>query len=166
MLSRTLMALLVVLPLLSGCEGGGPVSPSNELPAFAPAGNDNKFVFPIHEELSDVCTGGAEVNVVIDGWVQGRFFQQANNKNVLLQVFHSTITFTNQATGETFVFRDVGPDHYSLDKDGNLVVAITGRSTGSGVIGHVVINIDTDEVLLVAGKEFGNVFTLGCEAVT
>jgi hypothetical protein len=37
---------------------------------------------------------------------------------------------------------------------------------GSGVIGHVVVNLDTGEVELVAGKEFGTAAALACEALT
>ncbi len=73
-------------------------------------------------------------------------------------------TYTNSA-GETFVFHDVGPDHYYLE-NGDLIVAITGRSTGSGVIGHVVVNLTTGEVQLIAGKGFGSVDALACEALT
>jgi hypothetical protein len=58
----------------------------------------------------------------------------------------------------------VGPDHYYVDR-GNLIVTITGRSSASGVIGHVVLNLDTGEVELVAGKEFGTTDALACEAL-
>jgi hypothetical protein len=37
----------------------------------------------------------------------GRFFEQADNKNVQLHVFHATWTFTNTSSGETFVFQEV-----------------------------------------------------------
>jgi hypothetical protein len=133
--------------------------------ARAPAdGNGNKLVFSIDETFPVNC-GGEELVGHAVGWFQVKLFKGAGNRNVELDVFHLVQTFTNPA-GETFVFRDVGPDHYYFDDEGNLIVAVTGRSTGSGVIGHVVINTTTGEVTLVAGKEFGSAEALACEALT
>ena len=124
---RAIKTLSVVMALGLGCDSQAPVSPSNETPAFAPAdGNGNKFVIPIHVESPEVCPGGTELDLVIDGWFQGRFFVQANNNNVQLNVFRITWTFTNSSSGETFAFQEVGPDRVYL-KDGKLFVAITGR---------------------------------------
>ncbi|MEO7138452.1 MAG: hypothetical protein ABI037_12105 [Gemmatimonadales bacterium] len=49
--------------------------------------------------------------------------------------------------------------------DGNLIIAMLPRIDWVGVIGHLLFNLGTDEVALVAGKEFGNV-VLACEAPT
>jgi hypothetical protein len=84
--------------------------------------------------------------------------------NLELNVFHLVFTFTN-AEGETFVSNDVGPDRV-YEKKGQVFIAITGRAGGSGVIGHVVLNLTTGEVELVAGKEFGSHEALACEALT
>ena len=85
----------------------------------------------------------------LEGWFQIRFFD-GRSRSVELDVFHINGTYSN-AAGDTWVWRDRGPDHYYLDGDGNLIVAITGR-TGLNNIGHVVFNLDSEEVLLQAGR--------------
>lgn len=164
---RAFTTLSVVMAFGLGCNSQAPVSPSNETPAFAPAdGNGNKSVFTVDFTTNVTCPGsGVVLSRHNEGWFQVRTFSGTGNRNVELDVFHIVLTFTN-AAGETYVFRDVGPDHYYLNKDGDLIIAITGRSTGSGVIGHVVINLDTGETLLVAGNEFGSARALACEALT
>ena len=162
MLSRTLLtALTVVLPFVMSCESGVPVSPSNESPAFAPGGNGNKEVFIVDETFTTVCPNEAVLTGHFGGWFQ---VMGGSGRNLELNVFHGVITFTN-ADGETFIFHDVGPDRVYV-KDGNIFLAITGRSTGSGVIGHVVINRSTGDVVLVAGKEFGTAEAVACRALT
>ena len=79
-LSHKLGLVVLLTSPIAAC--GEPSGPLQDQPAFAPAGNDNKFAFPIHDEFSDVCPGGTEVDIVIDGWIQGRFFPQAKNRNV------------------------------------------------------------------------------------
>ncbi len=75
-------------------------------------------------------------------------------------------TFTNVETGASILLKDVGPDVIRVDRQGRLTVAITGRSlTGSGVIGRVVIDIDTGEVLHVAGKDVGSMPDQVCAAI-
>lgn len=74
--------------------------------------------------------------------------------------------FTNVATGATILLKDVGPDVYRIDRDGHLTIAITGRSlTGSGVIGRVVVDLDTGEVVHMAGREVGSVPDQVCPAI-
>jgi len=167
MYRRTLVtALAGTLWLVTGCHTPEPVSPLQDRPVFAQvpaAGNGNKLVFPFAFDLQADCNGEILANKVV-GWVQVRVFDQPKNRNIELDVFHSVATYTNSA-GETFVFHDVGPDHYYLE-DGNLIVAITGRSTGSGVIGHVVVNLSTGEVELIAGSAFGTVDAIACAALT
>jgi hypothetical protein len=167
-LRRTLLISVAgILLTVVSCDNPGPVAPSTDDLAFATApsdGNGNKLVFPVDETFPVDC-GDEELVGNVVGWVQVRLFKGEGNRNLELDVFHTPITYTNSA-GETFTFRDVGPDHYYLDHEGNLIVAITGRSTGSGVIGHVVLNITTGEVTLVAGKVFGSADALACEALT
>ena len=167
-LRRTLLVSMAgVLLTVTSCDNPGPVSPMTDEPTLARApadGNGNKLVFSIDDTFPVSC-GDEDLVVHAVGWFQVRLFKGVGNRNVELDVFHLVQTFTNQA-GETFAFRDVGPDHYYIDDEGNLIVAISGRSTGSGVIGHVVINIITGEVTHVAGKEFGTAEALACEALT
>jgi hypothetical protein len=105
------------------------------------------------------------LDVHLEGWLQGRTFDQPDNPNVVLEVFHALITFTN-AAGDTYDFHDIGPDHYYI-QDGTLFVALSGHSAGSNVIGHVILNVDTGETVeFVAGRGFGSTEALACEALT
>lgn len=157
------------------CENPQPVAPSlDPSPRFAQApsdGNGNKRVFQFDFTFPVSC-GAATIDRNVRGWFQVQLFGQPNNRNVELDVFHGTNTYTNSA-GETFVWHDVGRDHYYLDSDGNLIITITGPSTASGnlardhiVIGHVVINLTTGEVKMVAGRELESVNELACAALT
>lgn len=76
-------------------------------------------------------------------------------------------TFTNTATGATILLRDVGPDIIGFNRDGELILAIVGRSiTGSGVIGRTVISLDTGEVLHQSGRDVGSFVDQVCDALT
>jgi hypothetical protein len=165
------VALLYCATALAGCgneDGSGPAGPSPAPAAFAQApatGNGHKLVIPIDEDLPSVdCGGGQVLQGHIRGWIQVRVFDRPGSRKVELDVFHNAVTFTNSA-GETYTFHDVGPDRYYLDRDGNLIVASSGR-LGGGIIGHIVVNLTTGEVEFVAGKEFPGVEALACEALT
>ena len=161
----TASALLGTLLIIGGCENASAPSADQPLLGQAPAdGNGNKTVLTFDFDVSITCTGGEDLVANFVGWTQIRLFQQPNNRNVELDVFHAVVTISNDA-GETFVFHDVGPDHYYVE-DGNLIVTVTGRSTASGVIGHVVFNLDTGEPELVAGNAFGSLADLACDALT
>jgi len=140
--------------------------------AQSPAGgNGNKLVIPLDFGFPVSC-GSETIAFHLVGWVQIRTFDQPNNRNVELDVFHGVLTYTNSA-GQTFVWHDVGPDHYYLDKNGDLIVTVTGTSTASGnlernqiVIGHVRINLTTQQVEFVAGNQRGTIDALACAALT
>jgi hypothetical protein len=161
MSSRTVLAAAVILPLIAGCENGVPISPSTESPSFAPAPSPSKEVVLVDDDFSVRCDGGD----VLAGHLGG-FFQVMGESggNLALNVFHLVFTFTNEA-GETFVFNDVGPDRVYM-KNGELFIAITGRSTATGIIGHVVLNLTTGETVLKAGKAFLPLEEQACEALT
>jgi hypothetical protein len=163
---KTIGALLGTLLVIGGCDNS-PVSPSTDRPVLAqsPAdGNDNKTVLTFGFDVPVTCPNGQTLESTFEGWTQILLFQQASNPNVELNIFHAVRTFVNTA-GETFVFRDVGPDHYYME-GGDLIVTVTGRATASGVIGHVVFNLNTGEAELVAGREFGDIEALACNALT
>jgi hypothetical protein len=168
MLSRTVApALLGVLLLVTGCDSPEPAAPAGETPVFAGVpddGNENKLVVPINDEFPADCDG-EELTVNVTGWFQARLFPQPSNPNVELDVFHLLWTFTNSA-GETFTFHDVGPNRVHFDFDtGDLILELTGR-IADGVIGHIRVNLTTEETEFVAGKEFGDLVALACEALT
>lgn len=122
----------------------------------APAsGNEDKmFVDELYEEFTVDCGGGVLLDGVWSGWVKGRMFSE-KSQSIDLWVWHSDTVFTNEA-GDTWVWKDRGPDHYMVKKnaDGELTVywTVTGRSM-LNIIGHMVINLDTQEIEFVAGRQ-------------
>jgi hypothetical protein len=128
--------------------------------ALAPAalagpadGNGNKEIDEI--DIADIpifCDEDeiADLSLDVTGFIQFKQFNGQNNRNVELAVFHIDQEFSNDG-GETWVWRDRGPDRPYIDDDGNVILTITGRS-GLNNIGHVVYNTATDEIELVAGR--------------
>jgi hypothetical protein len=154
---------LVVLLTLPIAACGEPSGPLHDQPAFAPAGNDNKLVTPIHIEVTEECSGGIPVDLVIDGWIQSRVFPQENNRNVQLTVYHNIWTFTNRSTGETYLFPEAGPDRVYIE-GGKLFVAIVGRAP-FGHIGRLVFDLSTGTQVFSAGRDFGDLLLLACEKI-
>ena len=71
-----------------------------------------------------------------------------------LTVFHIAETLTSESG--TYRLLDVGPD-IVFTRDGTTYVAAVGRSlTGSGVIGRVVVNAETWEIVSVSGRLVGD----------
>ena len=127
----------------------------------APVSNENKVVYEFTEadaqaEAAAATAGcGFEIDVDLTGWTQTMIFHAGggDRQQESITVFHGDATYT--AGDKTHHIHDVGPDHYYW-VDGILYVALTGRSlTGSGVIGHVIINVETGEVLFQAGNDQG-----------
>jgi hypothetical protein len=170
MARSTILRTAALAALALACEQAStaPQPAGSDTPALAQApatGNSHKFVELIDEDAAAVdCGAGDFLALHFSGWIQFRVFDEPVKRNVELDIFHVVGTYTNTA-GETFVFRDVGPDHYYLE-DGNLIVEACGRQGGRGLIGHIVINITTGETELVAGKEFAGADALACEALT
>jgi hypothetical protein len=167
-------ALAATLLAASACDRPVPVSPTvPDAPLFAQApadGSGNKLVFTFDDAFPVTC-GAQTLSVTARGWLQIRVFGSPRNRNVELGVFHGVLTYANSA-GETFVWHDVGPDHYYLD-NGDFVVSVVGTSTASGsierdqtVIGRVVLNLTTGDVQFIAGRELGRIDDLACAALT
>jgi hypothetical protein len=83
-------------------------------------------------------------------WFQFWEFQGNGNRNQEITVWHGDITFTFE--GDTFVYRDRGPDHLYVNQDGDLILTITGRPSsvfdgveGVALSGHAVTNLDTGD---------------------
>jgi hypothetical protein len=71
----------------------------------------------------------------------------------MLIVWHSNIVYTNLTTGDTWVWKDRGPDKIFFDKKTGIEYwTITGRSVAN-VIGHIVVNNDTGDIEFVAGQQ-------------
>lgn len=114
--------------------------------------------------LTDAC--GVPIDVSIAGKVVVHEFS-GGAPLVAIHSYSFRLTATNPATGASTIVRDAGPDRIRIDHDsGHLEVAVTGRSTtGSGVIGQVVVDLDTGEVLSVAGNEVGLFTDTVCAAI-
>jgi hypothetical protein len=122
----------------------------------------------IAAEFTALC--GFPVDVDIEGWVKIIPLDTAGDgrrQPLEIDVYHiSSQTFSSD--GRTFQAPlDVGPDVIYLE-DGVVKVALTGRSTtGSGVIGRVVINTQTGEIEFEAGRRvFADFGDAVCEALT
>ena len=117
------------------------------------------------EALTDAC--GFAVAVDFEGSVRVTVFaDKAGEFKREIDKWFIRDTFTNVATGASILLKDVGPDHYWISRDGHLMLAITGRSlTGSGIIGRVVIDLDTGETVHISGKPVGTIFDQVCDAI-
>lgn len=124
----------------------------------APAdGNGRKMVFNISDLGVPVdcdLDGAPDLSLDLVGWIQGRVYRGEGNRNIELTVFHIDGIYTN-AGGEMWTWRERGPDrlYFVEDDDGvpQLIIAVTGRS-GFNIIGHIVVNLITGEVLMEAGR--------------
>jgi hypothetical protein len=129
--------------------------------------DDPAFEAEIGGVLSEACD--AEIVADASGHVIISVFTDRTGEfKHELNVFGTHVTFTNADTGATYGLVDVGPDIYSIDRrTGHLTVAVTGRSlTGSGVIGRVVIDLETGEILSSVGNPQGDWVANACAALT
>jgi hypothetical protein len=117
-------------------------------------------------DLTAAC--GAPIAADTNGFVLVKLFDRKGGGGPLeINVFHLTATFRNLATGATAALLDVGPDRVTLDRNGNVIVTIIGRSlTGSGVIGRVVIDAATGTVLSSSGHAVGDWVANACAELT
>lgn len=142
--------------------------------AQAPAdGNGNKTIIPLMATVTglDLCGTGDLLDVEFDGYLSVK--ESRGNRHVYHLVAHLIVTFTN-SDGDTYVWQDVGGEFLSIDKDGNFVLAKTGRIPNAldvpvgdlSVIGRsVVINFD-NETLTTSGQVGPDLPTLACAALT
>jgi hypothetical protein len=134
--------------------------------ANAPAdGNGRKQVNVLNFDAGPfTCPSGEELILHVEGWSQIRTF--SNSNRVELEVFHVVHTWRNSA-GATFVDLEIGPDHYYIDKNtGHLILASTGKLSFAGVMGQIVTDLTTGEVIFVTGPGFPDHLELACEALT
>ena len=137
--------LTMILYLISGVALAAPAN-----------SNGNKLVFDWNIDFSVDCNGDTAPDLLanLSGWSQFKEFKGSHNRNISLEVFHLDTIYSNDS-GATWVWRDRGPDHYFIvtndDGDPEVHWSITGRS-GLNVIGHVVINLETGELVVSAGQ--------------
>ena len=106
---------------------------------------------------------GFEIVADVGGHI-GTIVMDGTGHVLELNLYAIRATYTNPETGATFRYRDIGPDRLYV-KDGRAYVAVTGRSSGSGVIGVVVIDLETGEFVHVAGNDVGDFYDGMCETL-
>ena len=116
----------------------------------------------IAQNLSDVC--GFEIAVDADARITIMVFRDGAREIDTSQI---KWTLTNVATGASIRVHNVGPDIFWVNRDGATMHAIMGRSEvvhdGVGLIGRVVINETSGEVLQVSGRVTGDIAQMVCE---
>lgn len=115
------------------------------------------------EFASEAC--GFPIEAVVRGHVITTIFSEGPNPHVAIHRFNARVLYTNLDTGETYRLTDAGPDI-----EGDDTVTVIGRSiTGSGVIGRVVFDLETGEILFEAGHRVhaggDEYITAVCEAL-
>jgi hypothetical protein len=141
-------------------------------PLFSPAdGNGNKRVFEWDDYYEGWvnCGGGVVLDLHDSGFAQRTPASGWGDNDRKKWVWHVELEYINPVTGRSFKVHDVGPDKWYVDKDGNVIHTITGRSvTGSGYIGHVVIDDETGEILSISGQpfNFGDADARACEKLS
>jgi hypothetical protein len=170
MLSTGLLGLMTVLGCSDQTSPTAPASPGGTptLSSQAPAdGNGSKEIITLNLDVPEpfTCPNGAELSLHVAGWLQLRVYSRDNSRKVELDNFHVTHTWSNSA-GETFVDREILAEHYYFDKDtGDLILAFTGKLSFLGIIGKLVTDVDTGEVLFVTGPGFPDHLAQACAAL-
>jgi hypothetical protein len=168
--AKPLLLLLYFGLLTAGCDSANlsdvtePNHGTDVLSKGVPAnGNGNMAVDSFDEYWDLDCGAGKILNIHLTGWAQFKVFN-AENRQTELDVWHISLAYSN-SSGETFVWKDRGPDHYYVDANGDVIMTVTGRSSYTGVVGHVVYNLSTGEIELVAGNDYGPIDDLACESL-
>ena len=161
MIRRRLLAVVSVAALVF-CAGAAAAKPTQ----FRVSLDDPGLEAEIAADLTAAC--GAPIAADTNGFVLVKLFDRKGGGGPIeINVFHLTATFRNLATGATASLLDVGPDRVTVDRDGNVIVAIIGRSlTGSGVIGRVVVDAATGAVLSSSGRAVGDWVENVCAELT
>lgn len=100
--------------------------------------------------------GRGHINVIVFDPPRGRSPMVEIDTYAMHEIF--------SANGKSLTVNvDAGPDLYRFDRAGHLILTLTGRAvTGSGVIGRFSIDLDTDEVIFIAGNDQGDFITRLC----
>jgi hypothetical protein len=159
--SLRVFAVLAVLAMMLGAVpaalAAGPVRISIDL-------DDPQIDIDETAWASDLC--GFAIDAQVSGHILGFEFPDNGRSVFALNVYNQKATYRSVATGAVLRLRDIGPDRF-YTKDGRAYVAVTGRSTtGSGVIGQVVIDLETGEIVHTAGNDVGFFYDGFCEALS
>jgi len=137
-----------------GCANTEPVSPpigDGALFQLAPADGSRKIVSPIEFTIPGftTCADGTTLDLQIVGWIQDRPGSDPAPRLGVVD-FAFEFTFLN-AAGESYVWHQVGSALFQPDENGDMIIATAGRTLD--LIGRIVINGETGEVLSVAGRQ-------------
>ena len=115
--------------------------------------------------VTELC--GFPVDAEVSGHVIVTSFPKDGAPGVFaLNVYGVRITYTNPETGKVVRLRDVGPDRFFVG-GGIAYVAVTGRSeTGTGIVGVVIIDLATGDVVHQAGNDIGVFYDRLCAALS
>jgi hypothetical protein len=107
---------------------------------------------------------GYPVDVEASGHVIVHVF---NGHPRLVEISNYRMFETFSANGKTLTVRpDSGPDIIWVGRDGDLYIALTGRSvTGSGVVGRTVFNLTTLELVSSHGHDLGDFIAWVCNGL-
>jgi hypothetical protein len=107
---------------------------------------------------------GFPIDVEASGHVIVHEFD-GNPRLVAINNYRMFETFS--ANGKTLTVRpDSGPDVVWVGRDGNLYIALTGRSvTGSGVVGRTVFNLTTLTLVSSHGHDLGDFIAWVCNGL-
>ena len=107
---------------------------------------------------------GFPIDVAATGHV---IVHQFDGNPRLVEINNYRMFETFSANGKTLSVRpDSGPDVVWVGQDGDLYIALTGRSiTGSGVIGRTVFNLTTLELVSTNGHDLGDFIAWVCEGL-
>jgi hypothetical protein len=162
-MTKGLMSVAAAVITLALAITATAASPSKTVISF----DDPILEAEIAADLTAACR--APIAVDLSGKVEIVVLDKSKQAGAIeINAYETRATITNTATGATATLVDAGPDVVKYDaKTGHVVVAITGRSiTGSGVIGRVVVDLDTGEVLSVSGLAKGDFVENLCSELT
>jgi hypothetical protein len=152
-----LASVLVLLGAAPAAIGGGP---TREVISMADPALDAEESASLTEEC------GFPVRARNAGHIIIQVFPAGSRKMQQLDHYNIRATYTNLETGAYVLLRDIGPDRWYV-RDGKAYVAVTGRATTStGVIGQVVIDLETGETVKSVGNDVGVFWDRLCAALS
>ncbi len=158
--SLRVLAILATLAVLLGAApaalGAGP---TREVISLADPALDAEEAAMLTEQCGVPVSASNAGHIIIQVFPDGR-------RSVFgIDHYNIRATYTNLATGATVRLRDIGPDRWYI-RDGKAYLGVTGRSTTfSGVIGLVVFDLETEEIVKSAGNEVGIFWDTICDAL-
>ena len=125
--------------------------------------SDPSWEADVGATLSAEC--GFAITMEGKGHINVLVFDPPRGRSPMVEIDTYAMHEVFSANGKSLTVNvDAGPDLYRYDRrTGHLILTLTGRAiTGSGVIGRFSIDLDTDEVIFIAGNDQGDFLTRLC----